>query len=56
MSLEKLRCPYCHKENNILRSIHKNSNSKTINWVKCDKCRKDFWYRLNGQVGKKEDR
>lgn len=52
MSLEKLKCPYCKKLTNRSFSIHPESTSQSINWIRCDNknCRKQFGYKVNGKI------
>ena len=52
MSMVHLRCPHCHKESKIARSLNEKitSNSKVV--VICDNCGKKFWYKQSGEVGK----
>lgn len=58
MALEKLRCPYCRKEGHRTFSINPSSTNETIHWTNCDDkdCKKKFWYKTNGKVGKKEEK
>lgn len=56
MSMEKLKCPYCHRSTTRKFSINLGSTSKTIHWTRCDNkdCRKLFGYKDNGKVETKK--
>lgn len=52
MAMVHLRCPHCHKESKIARSLNDKSTSNSKTNVTCDNCGKKFWYKQNEEVGK----
>ena len=52
MSLEKLKCTYCHRYTTRKFSINPKSTSKTMHLTRCDNkdCKELFGYKDNGKV------